>query len=206
MSVYQPTPIIVTTNDLAALMKRIGGAWAWLFGFGVIGILAGLSVLFFTGSTLLVIALAFGMWLVFSGIFRFFGTFAVPHESGWLRGLWALLAVFSVVVGVYLLGHPVLSLILLAFMIGIFWIFHGLLDLFVGIELRHLPGRTWTIVSGALGVLTGAIIIAVPAISIVALTFVLGFWLVVYGVVLCVSAFEVRSGVRQAMRLVAQRV
>lgn len=187
----------VVRNDLADLFKQIGGAWGWILAFGIAGILAGLSILIFTNSALLVIAVAFGVWLVFSGVFRFVGAFAVPLESGWLRALWALLALFSVAVGVYLLGHPFLSLVVLAYTVGIFWIFHGMFELFAGVEL---PGGGWAIVSGLLGILAGTLVIAVPGISIVALTFLLGFWLIVYGVVLSISAFQLRSRTREVRR------
>ncbi len=185
-------------EDLNDVLKAVGGAWGWLVAFGVIGILAGAAVLAFTRETLLVIALAFGLWLIFSGIFRFVGAFTVPMENGWLRALYALLAVFSLAVGVYLLGHPVLSLVLLAFLIGIFWIFHGVLELFIGIDYTALPHRGWTIVNGILGIIAGSIVLAVPGISIVALTWVLGVWMIIYGVIFVVAGFQARSRVREA--------
>lgn len=180
-------------DDISEGLKRIGGAWGWILAFGVLGILAGLAVLFFTNDALLVIAVAFGAWLLVSGIFRFFATFAVPMENGWVRALYAILAVFSVAVGVYLLVHPTLSLLVLTLTIGIFWLFHGNMELFIGAGTPGLPNRGWMIFSGLLGILAGVIIVISPGTSVLALTLVLGIWLIAYGLTLVFGAFKVRS-------------
>lgn len=125
-------------EDVVDLLKQVGGPWGWMVAFGIVGVLGGLSVLLFTNSELVVMAVAFGAWLIFSDTFRFVGAFAIPNEASWMRALWALLAIFSVVAGVSLLRHPYLSLVLLAFTVGIFCTFHGLLNLSVGIAL---PGE-----------------------------------------------------------------
>src|SRR5947209_8430097 len=109
----------VMGNDVSDVLGRVGATWGWLLAFGIISILAGLIAIFLPGATLLAIAILFGVQLVLAGIFRFVGAFAVPRESGWLRALTALLAVLSLIVGIYLIGHPVLSLLVLAIVLGI---------------------------------------------------------------------------------------
>lgn len=180
-------------DDITEGLKRIGGAWGWILVFGLLGIVAGLAVLFFTNDALLVIAVTFGAWLLVSGIFRFFAAFSVPMENGWVRALYAILAVFSVAVGVYLLVHPTLSLLVLTLTIGIFWLFHGNMELFIGAGTPGLPNRGWMIFSGLLGILAGVIIVLSPGTSVLALTLVLGIWLIAYGLTLVVGAFKVRS-------------
>lgn len=180
-------------DDITEGLKRIGGAWGWILVFGLLGILAGLAVLFFTNDALLVIAVTFGAWLLVSGIFRFFAAFSVPMENGWVRALYAILAVFSVAVGVYLLVHPTLSLLVLTLTIGIFWLFHGNMELFIGAGTPGLPNRGWMIASGLLGIVAGVIIVLSPGTSVLALTLVLGIWLIAYGLTLVVGAFKVRS-------------
>jgi uncharacterized membrane protein HdeD (DUF308 family) len=70
---------------------------------------------------------------------------------------------------------------------------HGVVQLFVGVGHSALPGRGWTIVGGVLSIATGVITVVVPGISLLALTIVLGAWLVVYGIVLIGSAIRLRS-------------
>jgi uncharacterized membrane protein HdeD (DUF308 family) len=180
-------------NDVSDVLGRVGAAWGWLLAFGIISILAGLVAIFLPGATLLAIAILFGVQLVLAGIFRFVGAFAVPKESGWLRALTALLAVFSLIVGIYLIGHPVLSLLVLAIVLGIYWIIAGVIELFVAIGHPELQGRGWLIATGVLSVVAGGLVFFFPGISLLVLTLVLGIWLIVYGVILVVGAIRLRS-------------
>jgi len=192
-------------NDVRTVLKRVGGAWGWILAFGLIGIAAGLSMFFFTGQALYVIAIAFGVWLIFSGVFRFAGAFAVPLESGWTRALYVILSVVSVVAGVYLLAHPGLSLLVLTLTIGFFWIFSGWMELFLGVELSGAPHRGWMIFGGLLGVAAGTVIIFSPGISILSLALLLGIWLVAYGLTAVISSFVLRSHTSGARAVLSPR-
>lgn len=179
--------------DLEGTLKRIGRAWAWILAFGVISALVGLAAIFWPGATLVVVAVVFAVQLIVGSVFRFAAAFAVPAESGWLRALQALLAVLSFVVGIYLLGHVSLSLLVLALLLGFYWTFHGITELFVAIGHAELPGRAWMILSGILGIVVGVILVVAPGISLYALTLVLGIWLVVFGVMAVIRSLQIRS-------------
>ena len=179
--------------DLEGTLKRIGRAWAWILAFGVISVLVGLAAIFWPGATLVVVAVVFAVQLIVGSVFRFAAAFAVPAESGWLRAMQALLAVLSFVVGIYLLGHVSLSLLVLALLLGFYWTFHGITELFVAIGHAELPGRAWMILSGILGIVVGVILVVAPGISLYALTLVLGIWLVVFGVMAVIRSLQIRS-------------
>ncbi|HEY4026250.1 MAG TPA: DUF308 domain-containing protein, partial [Candidatus Dormibacteraeota bacterium] len=179
---------VSTGNDFELALRTIGRAWAWLLAFGIISIIAGLAAIFWPGPTLLVIAIVFAVQLIVGGVFRFVGAFAIPGETGWLRALQAFLAILSFAVGLFLVGHLVLSLLVLAIVLGVYWVVHGVIELFVAIGHAELPGRVWMIVSGILGIVAGAILIVAPGLSLFALTIVLGVWLVLFGAILAVQA------------------
>lgn len=176
----------------------VGRNWAWTLAFGILSVLAGLVVIFLRGPSLLAIAILFGAQLIVNAVFMFVGAFAVARESGWLRALTALLAALSFVVGIYLIRRPLMSLLVLAVLLGVYWIFHGLIQLFVAIGRPEAQGRAWTFASGILGIIAGAIVLLFPGISLLTLTIVLGVWLIVYGVLMIVGAFGARS--EQAVR------
>lgn len=182
-----------TPNDFADVLADLGGAWGWVLGFGIVSIIAGIIAFFFTGATLVAIAILFGLQLVFAGIFRFMATFAIPGHHAWLRALTGLLAVVSLAVGLYLVAHPLITLLVLAFVLGIFWVVSGVVELFVAIENHDTPGRAWVALSGVLGIVAGLVVTFYPGISLVALTIVLGFWLVIFGVIEVMAAFRLRS-------------
>jgi uncharacterized membrane protein HdeD (DUF308 family) len=179
-------------NEFEAALRTVGRAWAWLLAFGIISILAGLAAILWPSATLLIIAIVFAVQLIVGGIFRFVLAFAIPGETGWLRALQAFLAILSFVVGLFLVGHLVLSLLVLAIVLGAYWIVHGVIELFVAIGHRELPGRAWMILSGVLGVVAGAILIVAPGISLFALTIVLGVWITLFGVLLPTRGWKFR--------------
>jgi uncharacterized membrane protein HdeD (DUF308 family) len=180
-------------SELETMLTKVGRAWGWILAFGVLSVLVGLAAIFWPGATLVVVAVVFAVQLIVAGVFRFAAAFAVPGETGWLRALQALLAILSFVVGVYLLGHVSLSLLVLALLLGFYWLFHGITELFVAVGHADLPGRAWMIVSGILSAVVGVVVLVAPGISLFALTLVLGVWLVVFGVIAIVRAVHIRS-------------
>jgi uncharacterized membrane protein HdeD (DUF308 family) len=175
------------------MLSGVGKAWGWILAFGVISILVGLAALLWPGETLVVVAVVFAVQLIVSAIFGFAAAFAIPGESGWLRALQALLAILSFVIGVYLIGHVSLSLLILAFLLGFYWMFHGITELFVAVGHAELPGRAWMIVSGILSIVAGGFVVVAPGISLFTLTLVLGIWLIVFGVLGVIRAVQIRS-------------
>jgi uncharacterized membrane protein HdeD (DUF308 family) len=175
------------------MLGRLGEAWAWILAFGIITVLTGVIAVFWPAATLLAIAVIFAIQLIISGVFRFVASFAVTWETGWLRALTAVLAVISFIVGVYLLGHLVLSVVVLAVVLGIYWMAHGVVELFLAFGHPELTGRGWIIGSGVLGIVAGAILVLFPTLSLFALTVVLGVWLVIFGASIIGRALQLRS-------------
>jgi uncharacterized membrane protein HdeD (DUF308 family) len=186
----------VARNDYERWLSEVGRAWGWLLAMGIISVVIGLLVIFFPHPTLLVIAMLFGIQLIAIGVFRFVAAFTTPDRSGWLRALSAVLAVLAFIVGIYLLRRPLLSLLVLAVLLGIFWIAHGVIELFAAIGDSGLPARGWVALSGILSIAAGAVVLAFPDLSLLILTLILGIWLVVYGVILGIRAFRVHSAMQ----------
>jgi Short repeat of unknown function (DUF308) len=121
------------------------------------------------------------------------GQIARPGSTGWLRALQAFLAILSFIVGVYLIGHAALSLLVLAILLGAYWMVHDIVELFVAVGHAELPGRSWLILSGVLSIVAGAIVAVAPGISLLALTIILGVWLIAFGVMAVIRSLQVRS-------------
>lgn len=187
----------VLSSDMEHRLKRLGGAWGWIVAYGAASVLAGAIAVVWPSATLVVIAIIFAAQLVVAAIYQFVFAFAIPHERGWLRALIGLLAILSVVVGFYLLGHVGLTLLVLALLLGTYWIAQGIVELFVAIGHPELRARTWTLISGILSVIAGGVVIIFPGTSLVFLTYVLGFWLIIFGVMLIARGFLLRSAAHQ---------
>ena len=190
-------------RDIADVLAGIGRHWGWLLTFGIITVLAGVLALVWPGRTLVVVAVLFGLQLVWAGAFRFVAAFAVEGADGTTRVLWALLGVLSFLFGLYALRHVLVTVAALALLLGIFWIVNGLIEIFTALSDRARGRRGWAIGSGLLGVLAGIVVLVYPGISLVTLAVVLGIWLIVYGAMGIVSAFQLRSVGHAATRFAA---
>jgi uncharacterized membrane protein HdeD (DUF308 family) len=188
-------------TDAADMLARVGRHWGWVLAFGIITLLAGLLALVWPGRTIVVIAVLFGIQLLVAGIFRFAAAFAADDETGATRVLLALLGVLSFIVGLYALRHILVTVAALALLLGIFWIVNGTIEAFTALSHRGMQGRGWTIFMGLLSVVAGVAVLVYPAISLVTLAVVLGFWLLVYGIMEIMLAFRLRSLGHAAARI-----
>jgi uncharacterized membrane protein HdeD (DUF308 family) len=180
-------------TDAADMLAGIGRHWGWVLTFGIITLLAGVLTLAWPGRTVVVVAVLFGAQLVVAGIFRFVAALASDDESSGTRVLLALLGVLSFIVGLYALRNVLVTIAALALLLGIFWIVNGVVETFAALSHKGMQGRGWTIFMGLLSVVAGVVVLVYPGISLATLAVVLGFWLLVYGIMEITLAFRLRS-------------
>lgn len=185
-------------RDLEWPLYRIAKAWGWLLALGIISLLSGLMAITMPQKTLVIIAVLFAVQLILGGLLRFVGALAVPRESGWLRSWMAMHALIAFFAGIFLLQHQVLSILALTLVLGLYWMIHGAMELFHALGHAEMQCRGWMRVGGVLSIIAGGVVFFSPHISLLALTYTIGVWLVVYGAILVVTAWQVRAGTRRA--------
>ncbi|MFT3716663.1 MAG: DUF308 domain-containing protein [Gordonia sp. (in: high G+C Gram-positive bacteria)] len=150
----------------------------------LIGIVFGLVAMFWSGPTVVVAAVLFGVALILMGLVRLYFAFASTGLSTGLRILSLVLGAALVVFGVIAVIHPGVGIGLLALWIGIGWILAGLQDLFGAREGVALAPR-WLVILGGLISIAAGIIMCVwyPSIALETLVWVAGLLLVIFGVV-----------------------
>ena len=186
-----------TWPDGADVLARASRHWGWMMAFGIISLLAGVTVLVWPGRTLIVVAVLFGVQLVVTGIFRFVAAFASEDLTGGTRVLLAVLGVLSLIIGLYAVRHVLVTLLALALLLGIYWIVNGAVELFMALSARGVAGRGWTVVTGVISVLAGLLVLVYPAISLLTLVVVLSAWLLVLGLMEITLAIRARSAGRR---------
>jgi uncharacterized membrane protein HdeD (DUF308 family) len=179
-------------GDAADVMATVGRHWGWILAFGVITLLTGILVLIWPGRTLVVVAVLFGIQLIVTGIFRFGAAFAAD-ESGPTRVLYALLGVFSLIIGLYALRHVLVTLLALGLLLGIFWVISGVVELFNAVQHRTMGSRAWTALMGILSIVAGLVLLAYPGLSLLTLAILLSVWLLVLGLMEITMALRLRS-------------
>lgn len=145
----------------------------------------------------MVVSVLFGIQLVFGGIFRFVAALALRDEAGGARVLTAILGLLSVLIGLFLLRHLSLTLASMALVLGMFWIIHGLVEVFAAMADAQSSIRWLSLASGILGIIAGIVVFSYPGISLVTLTWVLGFWLILFGLLQIFAGLRARSLIKR---------
>jgi uncharacterized membrane protein HdeD (DUF308 family) len=117
-----------------------GSLRAWSIVLGVVEVFVGIGVFVWPGPALLVVALSIGWLLLFRGTMAIIGSITarklVPY---W--GLILVTGILEVLVAVYLLGRPGLTLLATVFAIGFASILYGVLEVITAFEVKALPQR-----------------------------------------------------------------
>ena len=144
------------------------------------------------GNIVLVAAVAFGVYLVITGIAQVAFAFSL-HVSAGSRILLFISGAASLILALLAFRHFGNAVLLLAIWIGIGFIFRGVATMVSAISDPTLPGRGWSIFIGAISLVAGIVVMASPFESIITLAIVVGVWLVVIGAFEIVSSFRIRK-------------
>jgi uncharacterized membrane protein HdeD (DUF308 family) len=169
--------------------------WQLLLLIGILTVAIGAIVLYYPGKSLLVAGVLFGIYLVVSGIGYMFAAFGT-HAGAAMRVLAFLTGAVSLVLGFFCFRDKLESIMLLGLWIGIGWVFRGVTLLAAALSFDRLPGRGWQVLSGAIIIIGGGVLIISPFDSMEILTLVAGCWLIAIGIMDVISAFQVRHRVK----------
>lgn len=177
----------VRGDPLLAIAAR--QAWPAVLIGGLAMIALGIMLLVWPHASLTVVAILIGAALVVSGLVRLWEGFTASQASGGMRAAYVVVGLLAVLAGLYCLRHHALSLFIVAFLIGVYFIAHGISDIGVALSVP-VPGRGFRAVLGVCSLAAGIILIVWPAITIVLLLTIAGAWLIFYGLVLGGLAFS----------------
>jgi uncharacterized membrane protein HdeD (DUF308 family) len=176
-----------TGSGVLAAAARQSWPAVLIGGLGLIAL--GICLLVWPHASLTVVAILIGAALVVSGLVRLFEGFTASQESGGMRAAYVVIGLLAVLAGLYCLRHHALSLFLVAFVTGVYFIVHGLSDIGIALSAR-VPGRGLRGVLGVFSLAAGIIMVIWPAITLVLLLTIVGAWLIFYGLVLAGLAFS----------------
>jgi uncharacterized membrane protein HdeD (DUF308 family) len=166
-----------------------------LCGLGMIAL--GIALLVWPSASLTVVAILIGAAVMVSGLSRLYEGFTAKAESGGMRTAYVVIGFLAILAGLYLLRHHVLSLFLVAFVTGVYFIAHGISDLGVAIS-GATPNRGLRAVLGVFSLAAGIVMVIWPSITLVLLLTIVAAWLLFYGLVLGALAFGLRRAAKSA--------
>jgi uncharacterized membrane protein HdeD (DUF308 family) len=174
-----------------------GRAWpgVLLCGLGLIAL--GIMLLVWPAASLTLVAILIGAAVLVAGVVKLFEGFTASNHSGGMRAGYIAIGLLALLAGIYLLRHHALSLFLVSFVAGVFFIAHGIADIGAAIS-GNTPSRTLRAVLGVVSCAAGIIMLVWPALTLVLLLTIVAAWLMFYGLVLGGLAFSLHKASKAA--------
>jgi uncharacterized membrane protein HdeD (DUF308 family) len=160
---------------------------------GVIAVLFGLMALIWPHLTIAVLVALFGAYALVDGAFTLasalFGDRRTSDRRTWLM----VEGIAGILVGVVAFAWPGVTTLVVLWLIAAWALVTGVLEIAAAITLRREMRGEWMLaVSGVLSVLFGAVLIVWPATGALAVTFLIGWYAIVFGVVVAALGLRMR--------------
>jgi uncharacterized membrane protein HdeD (DUF308 family) len=159
----------------------LGAGWWLALGGAVTSVVLGIVMIAWPEATLKVIAALFGVWLLLHGVVRIVQAITATAREGAERALLGVIGILFVIGGVLALRNLLVSLGVVITLIGLMWLIGGIVELIS--VFSHRGDRTLRVVLGGLSILGGLVVLVWPDLSLVALVYVTGAWMLIMGLV-----------------------
>ena len=159
---------------------------------GVAAILFGILALVVPGAVLVTFALFFAAYLLVDGAFGIVAAVrAAQRHQRW--GLLLAEGVLNILVGIVAFLFPISAVLAFVLVTAAWSLLTGGLMIAAAFKLNQTHGRWWMVLSGAVSVIFGLLLIIAPQIGAVVLTWWLGGYAIAFGVMLLILAFKLRG-------------
>jgi uncharacterized membrane protein HdeD (DUF308 family) len=154
---------------------------------GTIGAIAGILAIAYPDITLLALALIAGINILLLGVASLVDAF-VSDETG--RVLAGVLGVIGIIAGLAVMRRPAESLLAILLILGIWLVVTGIVDLVRAFATAE--GRGLRLIVGLVDLVFGALILALPKLTLGTLAILVGISFLARGVVLVVRGVGLR--------------
>jgi uncharacterized membrane protein HdeD (DUF308 family) len=173
------------------MLQTLSEHWWVMLIRGILAIIFGIIAFAQTEVTALALVYVFGAYAIVEGALTIWGALRgeVDHRIWWF--LWGIV---SIVAGLIAFAQPLLTFLTLVFVVGVWAIVTGVVQIFAAIRLRReISGEFWLILLGLLSVIAGVILIARPVIGGLSLVWVIGAYAIVFGIGLIFLSFRLKG-------------
>ena len=178
----------VTERMSAALARN----WWAVALRGALGIVFGVIALLVPAAAMLTLALVFAAYLLIDGAFAIVAAIrAAEHHERW--GLLLLEGVVDLVMGGIVFFFPASAIVAFVLVTAAWALVTGGLMLVSSFRLHGTHGRLWLALGGALSLIFGLLLAASPFTGAIVLTWWLGAYALMFGIMLLILAFRLRA-------------
>ena len=143
--------------------------------------------------TLGVLVTLFAIYAMVDGVFAMIAAFQGSNER---HRHWVLFVegIFGILAGAVALAWPGMTTVALVYVIGVWAVATGLLEVMTAIALRkEITGEFWLVLSGILSVIFGCLVFARPGQGALAMVWILGWYAVIFGISFVFLGLRFRS-------------
>ncbi|GLZ75466.1 hypothetical protein Afil01_02730 [Actinorhabdospora filicis] len=174
------------------MLGQLSRNWWVLVLQGVLAIIFGIMAWVWPGATVLVLVILFGAYTLVDGVFAIAAAIRGTDMAG--RGWLAVMGVASVILGLIALFWPGITALALLFVIAAWAIVRGVITIIGAVQLRkEMTGEWVLILSGAVSVLFGLLLMIWPGSGVLAVIWLIGVYAVFLGVMSIILGFQVKG-------------
>ncbi len=175
------------------MLQLLSRNWWTLALRGVVAILFGIGAFIWPMATALALVFLLAAFAFVEGIFAFIGAFGWGLPGG-QRLLLILIGLLGLGVGVFAVASPGLAAVTIVLWVGWWAIISGIISVVLAIEMRKEIENEWMLVLGALlSVAFGILLLWRPLSGVLTLTWLFGFYAIIYGIIMLSLGFRVKS-------------
>jgi len=175
------------------MLQAIAKKWWVLLLRGLGAVALGLLVIWMPGLTLLTLVILWGIFALVDGLAGIL--LGIRGEAdGTMWWTMMLLGVIGVGAAITAFIWPGMTAVILLWIIAWTAILRGLFEIAAAIRLRKLIENEWLLaISGLMSVVAGFLVLRNPAAGALAITFIIGGYMIAMGIVAVVLAFRVKG-------------
>ena len=167
--------------------------WASLL-LGIVYIIVALWLMFAPLSSYVALSIVFSISMLISGILEIL--FAVSNRKGVPSWGWYIVGgIIDVILGIYLIAYPMVSMEVIPFIIAFWLMFRGFSSTGYSIDLKRYGTRDWGwyMAFGILAILCSIGIIWQPGLGALSLVYMIAYTLLIIGIFRVMLSFELKS-------------
>ena len=167
--------------------------WASLL-LGIVYIIVALWLMFAPLSSYVALSIVFSISMLISGILEIL--FAVSNRKGLPSWGWYIVGgIIDVILGIYLIAYPMVSMEVIPFIIAFWLMFRGFSSTGYSIDLKRYGTRDWGwyMAFGILAIICSLLILWQPAIGALYAVYMISFTFLIIGLFRVMLSFELKN-------------
>jgi uncharacterized membrane protein HdeD (DUF308 family) len=175
------------------MLPTLARYWWVLALRGVLAIIFGILAVLWPGLTLITLVLFFGAYAFVDGIFAVIaGITSRERDQRWWAAV--LEGIAGIIFGVLTFVWPGMTALVLLYFIAAWALVTGILEIVAAVRLRQVIDNEWMmILGGIVSIILGGLLFLFPGAGALGLTWMIGIYAIVFGILFTVLAFRLRG-------------